>query len=52
MKQFKAEYFHMEYCYLNSDGKVFGDVSTALGIEKPRGAKPRRSLTVFPSHTI
>lgn len=32
-----VEYFHMGCRYLDFDGKVFGEASTALGIEKFRG---------------
>jgi hypothetical protein len=41
-----TECFHIDY--LDFDGKVFGEVSTALGIEKFRGSKPINSLGVFP----
>ena len=43
-----TEYFYMGCRYLDSDGKVFGEVSTALGIEKFRGSKPISSLKAFP----
>ncbi|CZR66033.1 uncharacterized protein PAC_15933 [Phialocephala subalpina] len=43
-----VEYFHVGCHYLDSDGKVFGEVSTALGIEKFRGTKRINFLGVFP----
>ena len=43
-----VEYFHLGCRYLDSDGKVFGEVSTALGIEKFRGTKRINSLGAFP----
>jgi hypothetical protein len=43
-----VEYFHIGCHYLDSDGKVFGEVSTALGIEKFRGTRRINSLGVFP----
>ena len=41
-------YFHMRCPYLNSDGAVFGEVSTALGIEKFAGVKQIIKLAAFP----
>jgi hypothetical protein len=43
-----VEYFHIGCHYLDFDGKVFGEVSTALGIEKFRGIMRISSLGVFP----
>ena len=43
-----VDYFHIGCHYLDSDGKVFGEVSTALGIEKFRGTRKISSLGVFP----
>ena len=43
-----VEYFHMGCHYLDSDGKMFGEVSTALGIEKFRGTMRINSLGAFP----
>ena len=43
-----VEYFHIGCHYLDFDGKVFGEVSAALGIEKFRGAMKISSLGVFP----
>lgn len=43
-----VEYFHIGCHYLDADGKAFGEVSTALGIEKFRGTKRINSLGVFP----
>jgi hypothetical protein len=43
-----VEYFHIGCHYLDSDGKVFGEVSTALGIEKFRGTLRINSLGAFP----
>jgi hypothetical protein len=43
-----VEYFHMGCRYLDFDGVVFGEASTALGIEKFRGAQRINSLGVFP----
>jgi hypothetical protein len=43
-----VEYFHIGCHYLDSDGKVFGEVSTALGIEKFRGTMRINSLGAFP----
>jgi hypothetical protein len=42
------DYFHIGCHYLDFDGKVFGEVSTALGIEKFRGTRQISSLGVFP----
>ncbi|PMD60368.1 uncharacterized protein K444DRAFT_642994 [Hyaloscypha bicolor E] len=39
-----VEYFYIGYYYLDSDGKVFGEVLTALGIEKFRGTRRINSL--------
>jgi hypothetical protein len=44
----RVDYFHIRCHYLDSDGKVFGEVSTALGIEKFRGTRRINSLGVFP----
>ena len=41
-------YFHMECRYLDSDGVVFGEVSTGLGIAKFAGAKRIINLDTFP----
>ena len=41
-------YFHMECRYLDSDGAVFGEVSTALGIAKFAGVKRIATLDAFP----
>jgi len=41
-------YFHMECRYLDSDGAVFGEVSTALGVAKFAGVKRIVALDAFP----
>jgi hypothetical protein len=43
-----VDYFYIGYHYLDSDGKVFGEVSTALGIKKFRGIRKISSLGIFP----
>lgn len=43
----EVEYFHVGCHYLNSDGKVFEEVSTALEIEIFRGTMKIDSLGVF-----
>jgi hypothetical protein len=44
----RVDYFHIRCYYLDSDGKVFGEVPTALGIEKFRETRGINSLGVFP----
>ena len=41
-------YFHVECSYLDYNGKVFGEVLTALGIRIFQGAKRIDSLEAFP----
>jgi len=41
-------YFRLECRFLDYDGHVFGEVSTALAIRKFRGAKRIETLEVFP----
>ncbi|KAL9126352.1 MAG: hypothetical protein Q9217_004582 [Psora testacea] len=41
-------YFHMECRYLDSDGAVFGEVSTALGVAKFAGVKRIVAFDAFP----
>lgn len=42
-------YFHVECYLLDFNGQVFGEVSTALGIEKFKGAKRVDRLEAFPT---
>ena len=42
-----VKYFHIGCHYLDSDGKVFGEVLTASGIEKFRGTIRINSLGVL-----
>lgn len=44
----KAKYFHMDYRYLDFDGKVFGGVQFKIFMKKFRGAKQINTLEVFP----
>jgi len=44
----KVEYFHLECCYVDFDGKVFGETSIELAILKFRGTKRISSLDAFP----
>jgi hypothetical protein len=41
-------YFHVECRYLDFNGQVFGEVSTALGIRTFQGAKPIDRLEAYP----
>jgi hypothetical protein len=41
-------YFHVECAYLDFNGQVFGEVSTALGIRAFQGAKRIARLEAFP----
>ena len=41
-------YFHVECRYLDFNGQVFGEVSTALGIRAFQGAKPIDRLEAYP----
>ncbi len=43
-----VDYFHIGCHYLDFDGKVFGEISTALQIEKFRGARRIDTLGIFP----
>jgi len=44
----RVTYFHMECRYLDSDGLVFGEVWTALGVGKFAGVKRIVTLDAFP----
>lgn len=44
----KVEYFHLECCYMDFDGKVFGETSIELVIMKFRGTRRISSLNAFP----
>lgn len=43
-----VEYFHIEGCYLDFDGEVFGEIPVEAGISKFYGAKPINALDLFP----
>ena len=43
----EVEYFHLKCCYLDFDGKVFGETSVELGIPKFHETKKVNSLNIF-----
>ena len=47
MSSTSVTYFHVECRYLDSDGAVFGEVSTALGVAKVAGVKRIVTLDAF-----
>ena len=47
----RVKYFHLEYRYVDFDGKVFGETSIELAILQSRGTKRISSLDAFPLET-
>ncbi|KAI9781329.1 MAG: hypothetical protein M1835_004328 [Candelina submexicana] len=43
-----GEYFHLECCYVNFNGKAFGETSIKIAILKFRGTKRINTLEAFP----